>query len=89
MMIVAKDNFYEPKEFTGPGGQKIALKSTTRVLASTTRDRRPEGADGKEIQTSLLPANQSETLEFSLPAGTYELFCSVHPIEMRGKMTLS
>jgi plastocyanin len=88
--IVAKDNVYQPKEFTGPGGQKIALTLDNKGAAIHNlvfKDQK--GADGKEIQTTLLPANQSEVLEFTLPAGSYDFYCSVHPIEMQGKMTLS
>jgi plastocyanin len=88
--ILAKDNVYQPKEFTGPGGQKIALTLDNKGAAIhnlVLKDQK--GADGKELQTTLLPANQSEVLEFTLPAGSYDFYCSVHPIEMRGKMTLS
>jgi plastocyanin len=88
--ILAKDNVYQPKEFTGPGGQKIALTLDNKGAAIhnlVIKDQK--GADGKEIQTTLLPANQSEVLEFTLPAGTYDFYCSVHPVEMRGKMNLS
>lgn len=88
--IVAKDNVYEPKEFAGPAGKKLTLTLDNKgasIHNLVLKDQK--GADGKELQTTLLPANQSEKLEFTLSAGSYEYFCSVHPVEMRGKLTLS
>jgi len=88
--IVAKDNVYEPAEFTGAGGQTTTLKLENKGAAiHNFQIKDQKGPDGQEYQTPLVNAGQTGTVEFTLPAGAYEFFCSVHPVEMRGKVTLS
>jgi plastocyanin len=87
--IVGKDNFYEPKEFTGPAGQPITVTLDNQggaIHDFVIKDQR--GPDGQEIQTPLINAKQTGSVQFTLPAGTYDFYCAVHPVEMRGKMTL-
>lgn len=87
--IVGKDNVFEPKEFTGPAGQPITVTlNNTGAAIHNFVIKDQNGPDGKEIQTPLINAKQTGTVQFTLPAGTYDFYCSVHPVEMRGKMTL-
>ena len=90
--IVAKDNGatnnrYDPKEFTAPANQKVVV--TLENQGSAIHNWQivgQKGPDGQEIQTPLLPAGQKGSVEFSLPAGTYDFYCAVHPVDMRGKI---
>lgn len=87
--IIAKDNVYEPKEFTGPAGQNITVTLDNKGAAIhdfVIKDQK--GEDGKEIQTGLINAGKTGTVQFSLPAASYDFYCAVHPVEMRGKFTL-
>jgi plastocyanin len=45
--------------------------------------------DGSPITTKLLTGGQSETITFTIAQpGTYDFLCDVHPVEMRGKLTV-
>ena len=47
------------------------------------------GADGRPVTTSLLPAGRSESITFTIAqAGTYDFLCDVHPVEMKGRLTV-
>ncbi len=92
--IVAKDsgttnNRFEPKEFSAPANQKITVMLDNQGMAvHNWQIVGQKGPDGQEIQTPLLPAGQKGNVEFSLPAGTYDFYCAVHPVDMRGKLTV-
>lgn len=89
--IVAKDNVFEPKQFTGPANQPITVKLDNQGAAiHNFAVKGQKGADGNEIGAlKLVQAKQSDTVQFALPAGSYDFYCTVHPVEMTGKMTLS
>lgn len=85
--VIAKDNSFDPQEFSARAGQKVTLTLTNKGAALhnfVVKDQK--GADGQELQTPLLQGSKNGTLEFTFPAGSYEFYCSVHPIEMRGKL---
>ena len=88
--IVGKDNVYEPKQFTGPANQKITVKLDNQGAAIhnfAVKDQK--GSDGNDIGAlALINAKQTGTVEFTLPAGSYDFYCTVHPVEMTGKFTL-
>lgn len=89
-LMVAKDNVFDPKTFGARANQQVTLKLDNKGAALHNfvfTDQK--GADGKEIQTKLLPGGQSDTITFTLPSGMYDFFCSVHPAEMRGKLTVT
>jgi plastocyanin len=92
--IIGKDNGttnnrFEPKEFTAPANQKITVTLDNQGTAiHNWQIVGQKGPDGQEIQTPLLPAGQKGNVEFSLPAGTYDFYCAVHPVDMRGKLTV-
>lgn len=47
------------------------------------------GTNGQPILTRLLPGGQSETIQFTIAQpGAYEFLCDVHPVEMRGTITV-
>jgi plastocyanin len=83
------DNRFEPKEFTVPANQKVTVTLENKGSAiHNFQIIGQKGPDGQDIQTPLLPAGQKGSVEFSLPAGTYDFFCAVHPVDMRGKLTV-
>jgi plastocyanin len=87
--ITAKDNFYDPKLFTCPASQSIKVTRDNKGAAIhdfVIKDQK--GPDDKEIQTGLIQAGKTGTVEFTLAAGDYDFYCAVHPVEMRGKFTL-
>ena len=89
ILITGKDHFFEPKQFTGKAGQKTTVNFENKGAAIhnfVIKDQK--GPSGQEIQSQLLPAGQKEAVEFTLAAGTYEYYCSVHPVEMRGTITV-
>jgi len=89
--IVAKDNVFEPKQFTGPANQSITVKLDNQGAAiHNFAVKGQKGADGNEIgAVKLVQGKQSDTVQFALPAGSYDFYCTVHPVDMTGKMTLS
>lgn len=87
--LVAKDNTFAPKAFAAPAGKPVRLTLDNQGSAIhnfALIDQK--GADGKEIQTALIPGGQTGAVEFTLPAGTYQFHCTVHPAEMQGVLTV-
>lgn len=81
------DNRFEPKEFTAPANQRITVTLDNKgSVIHNFQIVGQKGPDGQEIQTPLLPAGQKGSVEFTLPAGTYDFYCVVHPVDMRGKL---
>ncbi|MGE0544271.1 MAG: cupredoxin domain-containing protein [Dehalococcoidia bacterium] len=88
--VTAKDNEFEPKSFTAPAETAVTVTLDNKGAALhnfALVDQK--GPDGKEIQTELIAGGKSDTVEFTLPAGTYDFHCTVHPAEMRGTLTVS
>ena len=47
------------------------------------------GTDGRPIATSLLSAGRSESIQFTIAQpGSYDFLCDVHPVEMKGRLTV-
>jgi plastocyanin len=87
--IIGKDNVFEPKAFTAKAGQKITVNFDNKGAAIHNFQLvNVKGPDGQEIQTPLIPGNQKAAVEFTLQAGSYDYYCVVHPVEMRGKITV-
>jgi plastocyanin len=88
--VTAKDNAFEPKSFSAPAGTAVTvtLENTGAALHNFALVDQ-KGPDGKEIQTELIAGGKTDTVEFTLPAGTYTFHCTVHPVEMRGTLTVS
>lgn len=88
--VTAKDNVFEPTSFSAPAGTEVTVTLDNKGAALHNFALvNQKGPDGKDIQTELIPGGQSDTVEFKLPAGTYDFHCSVHPVEMRGTLTVS
>jgi plastocyanin len=88
--VTAKDNVFEPKSFAAPAGTAVTVTLENKGAALHNFALIDEkGPDGKDIQTELIPGGQSDTVEFTLPAGSYDFHCTVHPAEMRGTLTVS
>lgn len=87
MTIVAKDNSYSAGTINVKAGQKVNLTLDNEGAAiHNIAILNQKGPDGQDIQTPLINAKQKGSLEFTLPAGTYDFYCSVHAAEMRGKI---
>jgi plastocyanin len=88
--VKAKDNAFEPKSFTAPAGTAVTvtLENTGAALHNFALVDQ-KGPDGKEIQTELIAGGKTDTVEFTLPAGSYDYYCTVHPAEMRGTLMVS
>jgi plastocyanin len=88
--IVGRDNFFEPKQFSGPAGQQITVKLDNQGTSiHNFAIKGQKGPDGQDIGVlTLVNAKQTGTVTFTLPAGTYDFYCSVHPAEMTGTFTL-
>ena len=88
--ISARDNTFEPAAFRVPAGQQVTLTLRNDGIAlhdwQLLNVRDPGGA---AIKTPLLPAGQSATLRFTVATpGEYAYYCEVHPVEMRGTLTV-
>ncbi len=87
--LVARDNRFEPKAFTAPANTPIRLTLDNKGAALHNFALvGQKGPDGQEIQTRLIPGGQQDSVTFTLPAGRYEFYCTVHPAEMRGTLTV-
>jgi plastocyanin len=88
--VVATDNLFTPAEFSVRAGQPFAVTLENRGQAA--HDWRVRGlpdAAGRDVGTRLLAAGQSETVTLTIDrSGEYPLYCEVHPIDMRGKLTV-
>jgi plastocyanin len=88
--IAATDNVFTPAEFHVRAGYPFTVTLENRGQAA--HDWRVRGlADdtGRDVGTRLLTAGQSETVTLTIDRpGEYALYCEVHPIDMRGKLTV-
>jgi plastocyanin len=88
--VTAKDNVFEPKSLAVPAETEVTVTLENKGAALhnfALVDQK--GPDGKEIQTELIPGGQTDTVSFTLAAGSYDFHCTVHPVEMRGTITVS
>ena len=87
--VITKDNAFDPKEFVAQADQKTTVTVDNKGAALHNFEfTKQKDAEGKTIGTDpqLVQPNQKGTATFTLPAGTYDFYCSVHPAEMRGKV---
>jgi plastocyanin len=90
LVVRMLDNTFEPKDLTARAGQTLTVTVENKGTAMHNwRVASAKGADGRAIQTELLPGGKSQSVTFTLSqAGTYELICDIHPAEMRGRLTV-
>jgi plastocyanin len=88
--IVALDNKWDRPDVAAPAGSEVKLTLENKGQAiHNLRVTGVKGQDGKDIGTQLLAAGKSETIAFVVEKpGAYEFICDVHPIEMKGKITV-
>jgi plastocyanin len=93
---VATDNRFSETAYTIIAGQQYTMDFNNQgaalhnwtVRAGAGGSPIVNNPDGTPIRTELLPGGQSQTLNFTIAAGTYEFFCEVHPVEMVGRLTV-
>jgi len=90
IVSVATDNRFSSNQLAANANEQTSL--TLRNQGSALHNLRVQnvrGADGQDIVTRLLPGGQSETIQFTIAqAGSYPFICDVHPVEMRGTLTV-
>jgi plastocyanin len=88
--IVATDNVFAPSEFRARAGVPFTVTLENRGQA--VHDWRVRGLtddQGRDAGTHLLSPGQSETVTLTIErAGEYALYCEVHAVDMRGKLTV-
>jgi mono/diheme cytochrome c family protein len=73
---------------TIPAGQEVTV-----TLANQGRNqhnwavRNVKDTQGRDVKTQILNGGQSATIRFTIgQTGSYEFFCEVHPVAMRGRL---
>jgi plastocyanin len=89
-VIVATDNKFDKTQLTVKANEPVTLTLQNKGSAiHNWHVLNVKDKDGKEITTKLLPGGQSETITFVITqTGTFDYQCDVHPVEMRGKLTV-
>jgi len=87
---IASDNKFALTALNATANQQTSL--TLRNTGQALHNVQVQGVQdtaGKPVQTDLLPAGQSATIQFTIAqAGPYNFICSVHPTEMKGTLTV-
>jgi plastocyanin len=88
--IVATDNAFAPAEFAVRAGQPFTVTLENRGQAiHDWRVRGQTGADGRDAGTRLLSPGQSQAITLTIDRpGDFAVYCEVHPVDMRGKLTV-
>lgn len=88
--MVTTDNKFASTAIAVPANQEVTLTLENRGQAlHNWRLKGIQGADGREVKTQLLAAGKSETITFTITTpGRYEFDCEVHPVEMKGTLTV-
>lgn len=88
--LAARDSLFDPREVRVPAGQEVTL--TLRNEGDLLHDWHVLGVtnrDGTPITTALIEHGQAVTVRFTIAQpGEFAFFCEVHPVEMRGKLTV-
>ncbi len=87
---VATDNRWALTQLNANANESTSLTLENRGTALHNLSiKGVTGANGQPITTTLLPGGRSETIQFTIAqAGTYDFICDVHPVEMRGRLTV-
>lgn len=88
--IIARDNVFDKRELTIQVNQSVALTLVNQGSAIHNWEViNQKDKDGNPIKTELLTGGRSETIVFTIDkTGTFDYYCQVHPVEMRGKLTV-
>lgn len=90
VVAAAVDRYVNP-DVTITAGDTLIFASQD-PLQKHTLTAFKDGADGKPLFTTPLIGSGQETPVVgtaALPAGTYEFFCTIHPTQMRGLLTVT
>lgn len=87
---VATDNAFSVNNVSVPANTEVTMTFENRGQAvHNWRVQDVKDKDGKEIKTELLSGGKTETLKFTVDkTGAYGFLCDVHPVEMRGQLTV-
>lgn len=90
IVIIATDNKFDKTSLTVKANEEVTLTLVNRGVAiHNFHVLNVKDKSGKEITTQLLTGGKSETIKFVIEKpGTYDYLCDVHPVEMRGKLTV-
>lgn len=90
IVIVATDNKFDKTQITIKANEPATVTLQNRGSAiHNWHVLNVKDKDGKEITTKLLTGGQTETITFTITqTGTFDYLCDVHPVEMRGKLTV-
>lgn len=90
IVSIATDNKFNPVQLQAQVGQETTLTLENRgAQIHNLHIQNVKGPDGRDIQTKLLPGGASETITFTIgQAGAYPYICDVHPLEMKGEITV-
>ncbi len=89
-VIVATDNKFDKTQLTVKANEPVTLTLQNKGSAiHNWHVLNVKDKDGKDITTNLLSGGQSQTITFVIAqTGTFDYQCDVHPVEMRGKLTV-
>src|SRR5579884_1760805 len=86
---ITTDNQFSVTAYKVPAGQPVTIHVQNNGQATHNFDIiGQKDASGNDLKTALLAPGQSADLTFTLPAGTYNFQCDVHPTEMKGTITV-
>lgn len=88
--IIATDNKFDKTSLTIKAGTPATVTMENKGAAiHNWHVLNVKSKDGKDITTGLLPGGQSDTITFEIDTpGTYNFQCDVHPVEMKGTLTV-
>jgi plastocyanin len=83
--VTVGDNFFSPASKTIPAGTKVSFNWTGGGNRHNVKKKRGPGGAFKSVTTSRSGVNFAK--RFS-KRGIYRLICTIHPTEMRMKLTV-
>ena len=90
LTIIARDNTFDKRELTIQANSSVALTLQNQGSAIHNWEViNQKDKDGQTIETQLITGGKSDTIVFTMDkTGTYDYYCEVHPVEMRGKLVV-
>lgn len=88
--MIATDNKFDKSQLTISSTQDVTIAFQNKGSAlHNWHVLNVQDAAGKDIKTQLIGGGKTENITFRLDKpGTYDYTCDVHPVEMRGKLTV-
>jgi plastocyanin len=82
--VTLGDNFFAPSSKTVAAGTKVRFKWTGNRRHNVTKKRGP----GKGFKSRTTGADGVNFAKVFNKRGTYRLICTIHPLEMKLKLTV-